>query len=589
MRTAPMHWITNDGTARRLRLAALLLAGLAVVGCRGESAGPAGGGPAATAPARGGSAGPSGDDTIAGADAHPYGFAVWHEDFPGAPEHPALSPRVPGRTYVSTRAQALDAVVSKLQGNCTRNAWLFARDVFSRARGEAVVSALVRALELALQSPTGADHAENLLGALAQVGDPAACPAVLRALDHHSDAIRDAAMDTLQYCGDAAALLRAWELIDRAGGRGLAAWIRGAARALPPDEFVPRFRAILADRRLASVHRVVLEEAVKLPAALALSIFSNLVGQEPAELRATIAVLRHLTGDGGGSVLVRDILLQEAPQSRISAVQALRIGGARDFLDELLRLTEDPDPTVRLETVKTLAAIPGETVDLALDSRTEDEFIDVRRAALTALAARGFDRPLQDLAEQVRRGTGSRVQAALEDLVAARYVGTIPAVVERLRGTTGREREGLLRAMALTTCAEAFGPLRDELLSDEPYAVEQHEFVAYLMANCRGAELAVVELFDDLPRDDYRRRAWLVQTLANIAADRAEADARETIYGLFRRLLRDREEIPQMRLLALEYLRRDLTFDDVVPLRAQLTDEEPPMRAALADFLFEYF
>ncbi len=57
---------------------------------------------------------------------NPYGFEVGHQDFPGAPDQPHLSPRNPGKWYDRTRRQAIETVVANLQGNCSRDAWLFA-------------------------------------------------------------------------------------------------------------------------------------------------------------------------------------------------------------------------------------------------------------------------------------------------------------------------------------------------------------------------------------------------------------------------------------------------------------------------------
>jgi len=55
-------------------------------------------------------------------------------------------------------------------------------------------------------------------------------------------------------------------------------------------------------------------------------------------------------------------------------------------------------------------------------------------------------------------------------------------------------------------------------------------------------------------------------------------------------LLMDRDEIPQIRLLALEYLRRDLNANDVIVIQRMQNDEtDEAMRKALTSFLFEFF
>ncbi|MGA0871154.1 MAG: hypothetical protein ACO3UM_19670 [Planctomycetota bacterium] len=52
----------------------------------------------------------------------PPGVRVWHEDFPGAPKRPHVSPRRPGGFYDRTPRQAVEQVVANLQGNCSRDA-----------------------------------------------------------------------------------------------------------------------------------------------------------------------------------------------------------------------------------------------------------------------------------------------------------------------------------------------------------------------------------------------------------------------------------------------------------------------------------
>ena len=59
-----------------------------------------------------------------------------------------------------------------------------------------------------------------------------------------------------------------------------------------------------------------------------------------------------------------------------------------------------------------------------------------------------------------------------------------------------------------------------------------------------------------------------------------------------RRIVFDRDEIPQLRLQALEYLRKDLLLDDAMKLKRALRKEDKKskaMRRCLSDYLFEYF
>jgi hypothetical protein len=151
------------------------------------------------------------------------------------------------------------------------------------------------------------------------------------------------------------------------------------------------------------------------------------------------------------------------------------------------------------------------------------------------------------------------------------------------------ERRELLRAIALTSTPEAFGPLRDVFVSDDTFARENRDYAAYLMNNCRGAEDRVLALLRELPREDYMRRAMMMGTASSIAADREDPAISAKVYGYLREVLADRTEIPQIRLSALERLRRDLRLEDMKTIKGWLADEEEPMRKALTAFLFEFF
>lgn len=522
------------------------------------------------------------------APSNPLGFEVWHDDFPGAPDLPHLSPRRSGLWYDRTRRQALESVVAHLSGTCTKDAWWMAKDFFSRSDEDAV-DALVLALDRGLQVPENADHVENIVEAIGRARAPQAAEALLRALEHPREAIRNKVMFALIGSGTPATIRQARGMFRAVNGRGMEGWVKAALAHLPPEEAAVDFAAILADPQLGLMREVVVQATLELPPAIALRVFEPMIGHEPPDLLAPITGLRHAAGDAGGTSLLADLLRRPEPQTRAAAVQALRVGGAEELLDQVLRLTTDPDPMVRMEVVGLLSGIHSEHVDLALESMAADEAVDVRRAALLALAQRGQVRALDELVEVIRTGTGSRMRLAIQDLLAARYGGAVPAIAARMAEAPPGERLEYLRAIALTTAPEAFGPLRDVFLGEDAFARENRSFAAYLMTNARGAEDDMLELFRSLPRADYRRRAMLMGTLANVAADRESEEIATPIYALFRAILADREEIPQVRLLALGYLRRDLRIDDMEAVKRMLADEEEPMRKALTDFLFEFF
>lgn len=518
-----------------------------------------------------------------------YGFEIWVDGLPDAPGSPHISPRRAGMVYDRTRSQAIESVAHNLQGNCSRDAWLFAKDFFSRVHEPEDLDILIRTLDEALQTPHMSDLAENCLEALGRSQQAYVAPALLRGLEHAKMSVRNKAMQALVQAGDAASVREAWRYFSVVDGKGMEGWLQAAVRHLPGEELGRTLRGLLADPRMEPIHPMVVEHAIRVDPEVAVEAFSDFVGREPPGLRGLLAVLRHRSGDAGGSAMLLDMLRDEAPQVRRQAIGALATGGAGDFLDELLAATTDPDPDVRLAVIAALSTIEGESVDLALDGLTLDEFVDVRRAALGVLVQRGFSAPLEDLVETVRRSTGTRLQAAMEDLVGSRYPGAVPVLAERMRGMHGEDRERMLRAIGLTTTAEAFVVLRDEFVRDEPGAEEHLEIIALTMANCRGAEFAMLELLDELPADDYVRRARLMKTLGNVAADRADPEIKAAIYGRLREVVADQQASPQMRLLALEYVRRGLGPEHVSWLKTVSRAGGRPMRDALSDQLFEFF
>ncbi len=519
--------------------------------------------------------------------AAPAGFSVWHADFPGAPGEPYLSPAHPG-TYDRTRRQALESVAAKLQGNCTREAWLFAKDLFSRVE-PADTDVLVVTLDRALQVPELADLAENVVEAMGRAATPRVAPALLRALEHPRPAIRDKAMQSLVTSGDAATVRSAAAFFDSVEGSGRKAWLEAVRLHLPADEVVSVYQRLLADPRQRPTHEMVLDQAEQLEPKTAVKVFKPWIGHEPPGAVLTIAGLRHAAGDSAGTVVLRDALHDETPQVRMQALQALRFGEPGDLLDDVVRLVDDPDPDVRAALLDVLRTVPGEHVDRAIETLSQDESLPVRRGALRLLVQRGRTGVLDDIVAELRTATGTRLRLAMEDLVAAGYGGAVPVLVERMQAAPDNEKREFLRTIALTSTPEAFGPLRDAFVSGAKWAQPDEPFFAYLMTNCRGAEGAMIALFRELPKSDYLRRALMMKTLASVAADRSDPEIAAKIHALLRDVLRDREEIPQMRLFALELLRRALTPDDVLEIRRMMREEDPPMRRALSDFLWEFF
>jgi hypothetical protein len=110
------------------------------------------------------------------------------------------------------------------------------------------------------------------------------------------------------------------------------------------------------------------------------------------------------------------------------------------------------------------------------------------------------------------------------------------------------------------------------------------------LLNLRGHESVVRATFRALPADERDLRARLLRTLAGNAADRRDPELQQQCLDLVRATLFDRNELPQMRVLALNLLTRKwLTIDDALRLKNMRRDEQPGLRALFGDFLIEYF
>ena len=93
-----------------------------------------------------------------------------------------------------------------------------------------------------------------------------------------------------------------------------------------------------------------------------------------------------------------------------------------------------------------------------------------------------------------------------------------------------------------------------------------------------------------LPAEDWRLRAAILPTLAGIASDRTDKALQEACLQPVRAVLFDRNELPQLRVLALNLLaRRWLTIDEVLRLKNMRAQEQAGMRVLLTDFLNDAF
>jgi HEAT repeat protein len=522
-----------------------------------------------------------------------HGFLVWKADFPSFGKELHLSPRT-NRTYDRSASAALEQVLRNLSGQCTYESWLFSKMFFVRAPKDSR-PLLVENLDRAGQDSDRAPIAENTIEAMAAIGDPQFAPSLLRVLEHGKESTQAKAMHALVTCGTADTVRRAGELLDALTLRAQIDWLR-AARAHLGDEVVPAFRRLLDSPRHAYLMHQVVNEAMRLPPARRLQVLGPLWSRATGEVKLQVAGALHASGDTRGTLLLREVLRGKDAAAKMLAVEALLGTDLREVLDDVLALTIADDERLRAAAATAIAETPGENVDRTLEVLALDRDETVRQIALRALVRRGVRGHLDRVLETLRTGTGTVLTAAINDVVAARDPRAAPVLEERYRQANDDEKRRWLSALGRMRTKDSFGPLRaaflgpEKRLGSEARAPTTLEHAAVLLANLDGAEDDLLRLYDELPAADYRRRACLLTTLGNVAATRTVPGLPAKVYERMRAMLYAPREIPQLRLLALEWLRRDLTLEDQQRLKASLPDEpDPAMRVALNDFLFEFF
>lgn len=512
-------------------------------------------------------------------------------DFPVPIE---LAPVVP-RRYRETRAKALDRLIAKLEGTTSRESWLFAKEYFWRA-GEEAVEPIIEAMDLALVAPARRTHLENLIEAMGRMGRPELAPALLRPLGHSELAIRGKAMKALVRSGTPAAVRQAGQLLPSLGARDQISWLE-ACRAHLGDDAVAMFRHIYdSDSSPPALLEGVLEQAIHMPPEKAAAIFERSWTNAPLDRKLRMAAIRHRGGDLVGTRFLRDVLAAPDPKFVALALEALAGGDLDDVISDVMRMAEHPDALVRAAATAAIATRKDANATAMLQVLTQDPDWAVKVVALQALAARGERTELEQVFARLHTATGSELTVLIKAIGEIGDGGCGPVLLERYRAAPSQGRK-FLQALAYTRSADVFPQMRQVFLEEEATVAEQSRgrqlttvnYVPHLMVNLRGAELGMVGLFRDLPTEDTERRAWLLDALGQIAADREDEVIDELINGELRSVLADREETPGMRLLALKLLSRVLTLDDAMRLRLGLEDETADMAQAISDVLHLYF
>lgn len=526
-----------------------------------------------------------------GPAANPYRLAPFHHDFPVQLEYP--NPY--GLEYDRTRRQVLERLVANLQGNVRREAWQMAMEFFWRAPEDAV-EPLVEGMDRWFGHPV-ADVVRNCVEAMGKMRDERLDAALRRALEHPNEQVRQAALAALGRSGARGTVLELGKFFGRMDGRSRAAWLQAVRERLDAER-VGILRELMNADYPPVVRDQLLEVALTLPAAEMAEVLRGRWNEATGEFKAILAVVLHQVGDTSGTAWLKDALEGQDVmrlQMAIKHLGRVELGALRSAtLMHSTHLRAD----VRLEVAKCLRFRDGDDIaDVYEVLASPDEALDTREIALRELTRRGRTSAVTALLDETATATGTRLQVLLHLLAVSGDERGVQLLVERFEKAPENERRPFLQALAQNNSAAATVALLD-IFRAPPRIVGRGVAAAYttigylptLLLNLRGHETAILDAYRALPKEDYVRRAALLTTVAGLAADRTDESLREVCVGEVRRVLFDREEGPQMRVLALNLLTpRALTVEDALQLKRQRFDEQPGLRSLFADFLNEYF
>ncbi len=545
-----------------------------------------GGAPAAQDPA----AAPS-DATGPGAAENPYRLEPFHADFPVDLEYP---PKI-GAEYVRTRRQILERLANNLWG-ARRETWLAATEFFWRAPEDAV-EPLTAAMDRAFGKPGLDDAVKNCVEAMGKMGTDAFDPALRRALQHPSPVVQQAAFAALATSGKVETLRELAPAFPHMDGRARSAWLRGVRLRLGADA-APMLRDVMMGKYPASVRDQVLREALQLPPQQAAEVLRGRWEEAVGEFKPIIAGVLHAAGDSRGTVWLREALQSEDIARLTLAVRHCGFGELGELREPLLRASTHLRPEGRLEVAKTLVRVPGDDVaDVYEVLAAPNEPWEVRAIALRELTRRGRDQVASALLDELPTAGATRLEGVLNQLSASGDPRAVPVLLERFHKAPPGESRPFVQALAQNHSEAAARALCDlyegpEIVVGRGNAGEltTRNYLPTLLLNLRGSERVVLARFRALPRDQWSLRAPLLPTLAGIAADRGDPQLAADCIAPLREILFDREELPQLRVLALNQLaRRWLTIEDVLKLKNTHRDEAPGLRALFSDFLNDSF
>lgn len=525
--------------------------------------------------------------------ANPYKLAPFHADFPVELAYPPMV----GREYVRTRRQALERLAGNLQGGVRREAWLIATDFFQRAPEDAV-DPLVEAMDRAFGKPGLDDVVKNCVEAMGAMRNEGLDGALRRALQHPNPNVRQAAFCSIATSGAVDTVRELAAAFDRMDGRARAAWLRAARERLPRAEGLRALTAVVMGEYPTQVRDLAVKEAMQLPAEEAARVLGGRWEQAVGEFKAIIAGVLHAADDTRGTTWLLASFEGEDFERMQLAVRHGTRGELGPLRDKLLALATHPRQDVRLELAKALVRVDGDDVASCYEILvTAEDGWEARAIALRELTRRGRGKAVDVLLEEAPLASGTRLQQVLNDLTASGDPRAVPVLLERFRKAPDGESRPFLQALAMNQSAAAATALLGVFQGPEKVVgrggaqqLTTRNYLPTLLLNLRGAERVVVAGFLALPKDEWRLRGALLPTLAGFAADRNDPALQQECVAPLRAILFDRDELPQMRVCALNQLaRRWLTVEDAMRLKNALVDEPAGLRALFADFLTDAF
>jgi hypothetical protein len=189
------------------------------------------------------------------------------------------------------------------------------------------------------------------------------------------------------------------------------------------------------------------------------------------------------------------------------------------------------------------------------------------------------------------------LQRLLSELVACGDDRAVPVLVERYHKAPPTERRRFLQALAGNQSKAAVHALFALFVGPEEVVAKgasgiftTRNYIPTLLLNLRGVERELLAAAAKIPAEEWRLRAAIMPTLAGIASDRTDKELQEACLAPVRAVLFDRNELPQLRVLALNLLtRRWLTIDEVLRIKSMRQQEQPGLRVLFTDFLNDSF